>query len=661
MNAKRSRPNQSAFSDDSDDDYFVLYGLGFDSEANKNSHKPTHKQIAVDENGSKRFHGAFTGGFSAGYNNTVGSKEGWAPTTFVSSRSNRAKYSSQKIEDFMDTEDHIEMNSSKKIVPINQIDTLSISYQLKQNSRYSKTKDENALNLKDNSSFEKMLLETLGFTFKNYCDDFENLADSDFWVTNNNCLGYNNETFKKIGYNNLEAIFNNFSSGNSTIKDPKTENISEISKSEDPNPTKLKKKLKKNSAKIKISKLKDAVILTKDHFLSTAAINIKNNSISIEKLYSITPDKYIQKLYCLDGKPSLDGFIIIENITNNNIMFSECVLNASNDQSVPKDFNKKHNWDSLAINGSSLVNNMPGFQPSSNNNNTNFSIYDSSKACDSTPSLNNSDQNNQVSDISSILSGLTKDDAQNALKGFIPFSSSVTKQELYKKFLNHIIENKPMDNLHDQLGCPKTFLEEFYKAAKVFKPLSSTMSKRFIISSDKTSYIENEKRYNEAPELYEATKTSSDEQAAKVGMFGSLTRTVTSWTPSAILCRRMNIANPFINKPMQDSHLTSAKIQTKNYNNSFIKSDFNESSGKKSEYNTQSIINHSSNKALNTAEKTKEANNNTYSQHDSKHLLQESNLGNQKTFDTPVNSEKNSSMGESLFTAIFGDSDDDSE
>lgn len=40
--------------------------------------KPTaiQDQIATDEHGKRRFHGAFTGGFSAGYWNTVGSKEG---------------------------------------------------------------------------------------------------------------------------------------------------------------------------------------------------------------------------------------------------------------------------------------------------------------------------------------------------------------------------------------------------------------------------------------------------------------------------------------------------------------------------------------------------------------------------------------------------------
>lgn len=38
----------------------------------------------------RRFHGAWSGGFSAGYHNTVGSAEGWMPSQFSSSRSERA-------------------------------------------------------------------------------------------------------------------------------------------------------------------------------------------------------------------------------------------------------------------------------------------------------------------------------------------------------------------------------------------------------------------------------------------------------------------------------------------------------------------------------------------------------------------------------------------
>ncbi|CAN9148031.1 unnamed protein product [Alternaria alternata] len=98
---KRSRGGQTAYislgtelpDEDGDDGAFV----------------PVWKQTVTDEKGRRRLHGAFTGGFSAGYFNTVGSKEGWTPKTFVSSRANRNKDQpsgqAQRAEDFMDEED----------------------------------------------------------------------------------------------------------------------------------------------------------------------------------------------------------------------------------------------------------------------------------------------------------------------------------------------------------------------------------------------------------------------------------------------------------------------------------------------------------------------------------------------------------------------------
>lgn len=62
-------------------------------------------QKVYDENGKRRFHGAFTGGFSAGYWNTVGSQEGWKPKEFKSTRSEKANMKFQRPEDFMDEED----------------------------------------------------------------------------------------------------------------------------------------------------------------------------------------------------------------------------------------------------------------------------------------------------------------------------------------------------------------------------------------------------------------------------------------------------------------------------------------------------------------------------------------------------------------------------
>ncbi|KAF2856189.1 DUF1604-domain-containing protein [Plenodomus tracheiphilus IPT5] len=80
-----------------------------DEDGDDGAFVPVWKQTVTDERGRRRLHGAFTGGFSAGYFNTVGSKEGWTPKTFVSSRADRNKDKpvgpTQRAEDFMDEED----------------------------------------------------------------------------------------------------------------------------------------------------------------------------------------------------------------------------------------------------------------------------------------------------------------------------------------------------------------------------------------------------------------------------------------------------------------------------------------------------------------------------------------------------------------------------
>lgn len=72
-------------------------------------------QIATDDRGRRRFHGAFTGGFSAGFFNTCGSREGFVPTTFISSRKDPASRPQQiKPETFMDEEDFSEFGIAPK-------------------------------------------------------------------------------------------------------------------------------------------------------------------------------------------------------------------------------------------------------------------------------------------------------------------------------------------------------------------------------------------------------------------------------------------------------------------------------------------------------------------------------------------------------------------
>lgn len=71
-----------------------------------------------DAQGRRRFHGAFTGGFSAGFFNTVGTKEGWTPTTYKSSRTNKSENVASRPEDFMDEEDLGEFGIAPKKVQV---------------------------------------------------------------------------------------------------------------------------------------------------------------------------------------------------------------------------------------------------------------------------------------------------------------------------------------------------------------------------------------------------------------------------------------------------------------------------------------------------------------------------------------------------------------
>lgn len=110
----------------SDEEDFVFFGTPIEREEDITSRKKKSiaeasgqlrtlapwKQEVRDEEGRRRFHGAFSGGFSAGYFNTVGSKEGWTPQTFTSSRKNRAEIKQQDLSNFLDDDEKAELESN---------------------------------------------------------------------------------------------------------------------------------------------------------------------------------------------------------------------------------------------------------------------------------------------------------------------------------------------------------------------------------------------------------------------------------------------------------------------------------------------------------------------------------------------------------------------
>ncbi|KAF9671401.1 hypothetical protein SADUNF_Sadunf12G0043600 [Salix dunnii] len=123
-----------------EEDDFVFYGTPIEREEDLTSRKkkavaeasghlrtlPSWKQEVRDEEGRRRFHGAFTGGFSAGYYNTAGSKEGWTPQTFTSSRKNRAEFKQQSMLNFLD-EDEKEELEGRSLGTASQFDTFGFT------------------------------------------------------------------------------------------------------------------------------------------------------------------------------------------------------------------------------------------------------------------------------------------------------------------------------------------------------------------------------------------------------------------------------------------------------------------------------------------------------------------------------------------------------
>lgn len=104
--------------------------LGNDSDPsegpiNSRRAKWNQQQTVRDDQGRRRFHGAFTGGFSAGYYNTVDSVEGFAPRSFISHRRDKhhgsggsASKFEHKPEDYMDDEDLGEFGIAPKKVRV---------------------------------------------------------------------------------------------------------------------------------------------------------------------------------------------------------------------------------------------------------------------------------------------------------------------------------------------------------------------------------------------------------------------------------------------------------------------------------------------------------------------------------------------------------------
>lgn len=141
--------------------------------------------------------------------------------------------------------------------------------------------------------------------------------------------------------------------------------------------------------------------------------------------------------------------------------------------------------------------------------------------------------------------------------GWIPYSDNPPKLARYRQFLEVCAAgaspDKPATTPARAPGASTDDwvkeMQEFAQAAQMFKPMSGAMAKRFTSAS--TGPPPDTSDSTNVAEPTEPTSTSVNNkvedpamQAAHLGMFGPLTRSVTLFTPTRLLCKRFNVKPP---------------------------------------------------------------------------------------------------------------------
>lgn len=140
--------------------------------------------------------------------------------------------------------------------------------------------------------------------------------------------------------------------------------------------------------------------------------------------------------------------------------------------------------------------------------------------------------------------------------GWMPYAEDPAKRARYRLFLEIRASIRPEDTLPDRAPGASdddwiNEMNEFAHAAQIFKPMTGTMASRFTSSTGKVASTDaniqasadsaDDKSLLRKP--VGKAKTPAEEAAA-VGMYGPLTRSVENFHPTRLLCKRFNVKPP---------------------------------------------------------------------------------------------------------------------
>ncbi|KND04025.1 uncharacterized protein SPPG_01472 [Spizellomyces punctatus DAOM BR117] len=559
----------------------------------RNKYLPVHLQEPRDEKGRKRFHGAFTGGFSAGYFNTVGTKEGWTPSQFVSSRSSRSALNTAKPEDYMDDEDLAEM--SGRIAATEEYDIIGGTERELARKRAAVStmeKEQNVLGQLPGRLVEDLigppkdpigikLLRQMGWREghgvgprakrkrKTEEDDIyaaeHAFAPKDIAV---DILKPKTDTFG-LGFD----PFHNAPefAGRKTV--PGAQALSE-------GPEKKKPK-SAGRAGFGVGVFEDEeedldvygsgmtnydmIIDDDDDEMHRLGQKLGRSASKRSMALATSPSApIVQAGLCSDGRLPIVGFLLANNTLPEPTWYPPPIL--------PTDFIPRHTFQPNTPSASLRQPQHPtvdqfthasrqgrqteltadqrrdilgeealsgpqrsvfSYLPIKEQDRLQAFIEKATKARDALIP-----KEPKEAKPSTLGPEVEKDTALAALKGFMPFGNDIAKQQRYRRFLEYkagLTTDAPLPPQHLSKQDVAHELLEFSKAALIFKPLSSMMAARFTSSS-----VETEERKPESKDV--------SNEAARMKMYGRLTRTRTEWRPDKLLCKRFNVADPYASK-----------------------------------------------------------------------------------------------------------------
>ncbi|KAI9767271.1 MAG: hypothetical protein M1840_005871 [Geoglossum simile] len=600
---------------------YVAYGTALpplDPEVRDDgSYVPVWKQEVTDERGRKRLHGAFTGGFSAGYFNTVGSKEGWMPSTFVSSRSKQQKDATKPIqqrpEDFMDEEDLADAAEAQRLDTSRAFAGLG--------STEDDTRRRGLLVDLFRSSGETMgvkLLKRMGWregqgigpkvrreARTGSHDDFDSGGEARvhlFAPENSRLISFvKKNDYKGLGYEGQERLADSgilsnppiededhgdaaFSSASVSAKKGKKKvasrggfgvGVLNDTGSDDEDPYEIgpriaynrtiggdkKKKKKPENGRPTISAA-NPLLGAKPVFISKKSATAKANS-SLRK--------------CHDGRLPLDGFVLSTSANSSSILNQDVRYPPPE---IPKDWktskqpaeqNQKSNYISTTDAAKSSTLNpasrasllgetpLPGksvfdyLTPSARNRLVSVTGKTSLPAAlgESAPKGYALTQEEKEKELWNLVPSLDKETALKALGrgigGWMPYAEDEGKRARYQGFLE--LRAGLRDGLPErETGVSKDDwvkeLKEFSYAAEIFKPMTGMMATRFTSSSSQPRLASDAPASEPLLRQQDQKPEDAAEAAAKLGMYGPMTRSVMQFLPTRLLCKRFNVKPP---------------------------------------------------------------------------------------------------------------------